>query len=124
MKKDKADSRQEGARRTFSSRRARKPVDMKVLRDEIRELVGSNALAMVQTAMEEVDKGHYLAMKYLFEMIGLFPESAASSEEAPEGESLARTLLRRLQLPEVEAAPDAASSNTPVETVIPSDPVK
>ncbi len=36
--------------------------------------------------MDEVEKGHYLAMKYLFEMIGLCPATA------PEG-PLARRLL-------------------------------
>jgi hypothetical protein len=53
---------------------------------------------MVETTMDEVDKGHYLAMKYLFEMVGLCP--ATSPEEAPEEDSLAKTLLRRLGLPE------------------------
>ena len=53
---------------------------------------------MVETTIEEVGKGHYLAMKYLFEMIGLYP--GAAQEEAPVDDSLARTLLRRLGLPE------------------------
>ena len=48
--------------------------------------------------MEEVNKGHYLAMKYLFEMVGLCP--ATTPEEAPQEDSLAKTLLRRLGLPE------------------------
>jgi hypothetical protein len=39
-----------------------------------------------------------MAMKYLFEMIGLYP--GAAPEEAPVEDSLARTLLRRLGLPE------------------------
>ncbi len=37
-------------------------------------------------------------MKYLFEMIGLYP--AAAQEERQSEDSLARTLLRRLGLPE------------------------
>ena len=37
-------------------------------------------------------------MKYLFEMIGLYP--AATQEETQGEDSLARTLLRRLGLPE------------------------
>ena len=53
---------------------------------------------MVEITISEVDKGHYAAMKYLFEMIGLYP---AAAQEEPQGEdSLARTLLRRLGLPE------------------------
>jgi hypothetical protein len=53
--------------------------------------------------MDEVDKGHYLAMKYLFEMIGLCP--ATIPEVALQEDSLASTLLRRLKLPE-ETMPD------------------
>ena len=47
--------------------------------------------------MDEVDKGHHLAMKYLFERIGLCP--ATPEGPLPE-DSLAKTLLRRLRLRE------------------------
>ena len=50
-------------------------------------------------------------MKYLFEMIGLYP---ATEQEAPLGEeSLARTLLQRLSLPEA----------SPVENPVTNDSV-
>ena len=55
-------------------------------------------MPMVEITISEVDKGHYAAMKYLFEMIGLYP--AAAPEETEGEDSLARTLLRRLGLPE------------------------
>jgi len=58
----------------------------------------SAAGVLVAKAISEVDKGHYSAMKYLFEMIGLYP--AASQEETQGEDSLARTLLRRLGLPQ------------------------
>jgi hypothetical protein len=58
---------------------------------------------MVKTTIGEVDKGRFLAMKLLFEMVGLYP--AAGEEESPVADSMAKTLLRRLQLPE-ELAPD------------------
>jgi hypothetical protein len=73
-------------------------VDLGVVREQIRDLVGNRAVAMVETTMGEVKKGHYLAMKYLFEMVGLCP--ATSPEEAVEEDSLAKTLLRRLNLSE------------------------
>ena len=79
-------------------RKALKQVDLSVVREQITNLVGNRAVDMVETTMDEIDKGHYLAMKYLFEMIGLCP--ATTPEEAPEEDSLARTLLRRLRLPE------------------------
>jgi hypothetical protein len=68
------------------------------VRERIANLVKSNAIGMVQKTIELVNVGHYAAMKYLFEMIGLFP--APPLEESPEEDSLARTLLRGLGLSE------------------------
>jgi len=75
-----------------------KPVDLAGIRRQITDLVGNGAVGMVEATMEEVGKGHYLGMKYLFEMIGLYP--ATSGDDAPREDSLAATLLRRLGLPE------------------------
>jgi len=80
------------------SKQALKRIDLGVVREQITNLVGNRAVEMVETTMEEVGKGHYLAMKCLFELIGLSP--AATAEEASEEDSLAKILLRRLQLPE------------------------
>ena len=95
-----------GCRRSKKSspapKQALKRVDLGVVREQITNLVGNRAVEMVETTMDEVDKGHYLAMKYLFEMVGLCP--AASPDEAPEEDSLAKTLLRRLGLPEETSA--------------------
>jgi hypothetical protein len=85
-------------------RRALKRVDLGVVRERITNLVGNSALDMVKTTMREVNNGHYLAMKYLFEMIGLCP--ATTPEGIVQEDSLAKTLLRRLRLPE-ETHPEA-----------------
>jgi hypothetical protein len=80
---------------------AKKPlkhIDLGPVQEHITNLVGNRAIAMVETTMDEVDKGHYLAMKYLFEMVGLFP--ATTPEIAPQEDSLAKTLMRRLGLPD------------------------
>ena len=79
-------------------RQALKRVDLRVVGEQITNLVGNRAIEMVEITMDEVDKGHYLAMKYLFEMIGLCP--ATPPEGAPEEDSLAKTLLQRLNLSE------------------------
>jgi|SRR5579863_10077828 len=81
-----------------AQKKALKQVDLAVVGGQITNLVGNSAVEMVQITMGEVKKGHYLAMKYLFEMIGLCP---ATTPEGPLPEdSLAKTLLRRLRLPE------------------------
>jgi hypothetical protein len=79
-----------------------KQVDLGHVRERITNLVGNGAVKMVRTTIKEVDNGHYLAMKCLFEMIGLYPATAA--DEGLQEDSLAKTLLRRLRLPE-EATP-------------------
>jgi len=96
--------------------KALKQVDLAVVRGQITNLVGNRAVKMVTATMNEVDKGHYLAMKYLFEMIGLCPATA------PEGplpeDSLAKTLLRRLKLPE------ETDTGTEVTQEFAADPVE
>jgi hypothetical protein len=79
-------------------RNALKRVDLAIIGEHITNLVGNRAIEMVELTMDEVAKGHYLAMKYLFEMIGLCP--ATAPQAAHQEDSLAETLLRRLRIPE------------------------
>jgi hypothetical protein len=76
------------------------PVDLSALRLQVTELVARNAVSMVQQAIDAVkEEGQYQAIKYLFEMIGLYP--AAVGDESEAHSSLAQTLLERLGLTEV-----------------------
>lgn len=71
--------------------------ELGALRQKITELVAQNAVAMVQQAIDAVrEEGQYQAIKYLFEMIGLYP--AVGQEESPGQESLAQILLEQLGL--------------------------
>src|SRR6185437_16457730 len=72
--------------------------DLGEIRRHIDDMVGNGAIGMVETTIDQVSKGHYLGMKYLFEMIGLYP--ATSTNDSAEEDSLAAVLLRRLGLPE------------------------
>ena len=76
----------------------REAPDLAEIRRHIADIVGNGAVGMVETTIDQVGKGHYLGMKYLFEMIGLYP--ATSTNDAAEEDSLAAVLLRRLGLPE------------------------
>jgi hypothetical protein len=99
MNKAKASKARKRPRRAPSvPKKALKKVDLVVIEELITNLVGNRAIEMVEITMDEVDKGHYLAMKYLFEMIGLCP--ATAPEGAIQEDSLAKTLLRRLRFPE------------------------
>jgi len=71
--------------------------DLSALRRRITELVARNAVAMVQQAIDAVkEEGQYQAIKYLFEMIGLYP--ATVEDESEVESSLAQTLLEQLGL--------------------------
>lgn len=72
------------------------PVEIPDVREKIIKIVGNEAPEMVRFMVAAVRKGHYLAMKYLFEMVGLFP--ATASADADCGESLTKTLMRNLGL--------------------------
>ena len=99
MKAAKERTGKQGAKTSSAATKSsRDPVDLAEIRQQITNLVGNGAVGMVETTMEEVGKGHYLGMKYLFELVGLYPATAA--DEAPIQDSMAATLLRRLGLPE------------------------
>ncbi len=94
---------------------ARKPMDLASIRESISRSVGNEATGMVGQTIEEAKKGHYAALKYLFEISGLYPTNG-EPEATGEEESLARILLRRLGLPQAQeegegqgAEPQAAS---------------
>ena len=91
------------------TRKASPPLELADLRRKITELVAQNAIPMVQQAIDAVrEEGQYQAMKYLFEMIGLYP-AAAESESGAE-DSLAQILLTQLGLPERARSDDATGA--------------
>jgi hypothetical protein len=84
------------------------PMDMETLRDHISNMVRGNAETMVQKTIDQVNGGQYQAMKYLFEMIGLFP-ATVTPEDSPE-DSLSGMLLARLGICD-ETAAEAGQTN-------------
>ena len=95
-RKSAAQDRAEAAKRVNS--------DLDGLRQRIRRLVSSKAYGMVNATITEVNnKGNVPALKFLFELIGLYPGNGEEMDEPQD--VLARTLIRRLGLSEPEAAP-------------------
>ncbi len=88
------------------------------LRRQITGLVAKNAVAMVQCAIDGViEDGQYQAIKYLFEMVEIYP--AVVSENGQPEDSLSKILLKHLgvALPEGEQSTGApgAGDRHPVE---------
>ena|SRR5271154_6844757 len=75
-----------------------KQVDLGDVSKQIITLVGTRALDMVNETITQANEGHYLAMKCLFDLIGLCP--ATTPAAAMREDSLAKTLLQRLRIPE------------------------
>src|SRR5881227_1381000 len=75
--------------------------DLSVLRRQVTELVARNAVSMVQQAIDAVrEQGQYQAIKYLFEMIGLYP--AVAQDDLESQDSLAQVLLEQLGLAPIQ----------------------
>jgi hypothetical protein len=99
MKRAKSKRETKDSKTAPSARKgARDAVDLAEIRRQITNLVGNDAVSMVESTIEGVSHGHYLGMKYLFELIGLYPATAADA--APVQDSLAAMLWHRLGLPE------------------------
>lgn len=80
--------------------------DLGSLRQKITELVSHNALTMVQCAIDAVnEEGQYQAIKYLFEMVGLYPAAPGGEDQVED--SMEAILLNRLELAEAEAKKDS-----------------
>ena len=75
------------------------PAELSALRRQITDLVARNAVTMVQNAIDAVnEEGQHQAIKYLFEMVGLYP--AAGGDDSQAEDTLVKTLLRHLGLPD------------------------
>jgi hypothetical protein len=87
--------------------------ELSVVRRKISELVARHAVPMVQQAIDAVrEEGQYQAMKFLFEMVGLYP--ATAQEESPVQESLARLLLDQLGLPNIQPGKQVSGGETEI----------
>lgn len=75
------------------------PVNLEDVRERVRRIIADKAEAMTTANAEEASKGHLVQLKYLFEVLGLYPAIAAEEKEAPERNDLARVLLKRFDFP-------------------------
>jgi hypothetical protein len=121
MKRAKDKTSAKGSNKASPARRGvQKAVDLAAIRQQITNMVGNDAVGMVETTIEEVGKGHYLGMKYLFEMVGLYP-ATTSGDGALVSDSMAATLLRRLGLPEAPLPEEKVTKDVETPTTVSDD---
>jgi hypothetical protein len=95
------------------SKQAGPAEELSDLRRKISDLVARNAVPMVQQAIDAVrEEGQYQAIKYLFEMIGLYP--AIAQEDSESQDPLAQLLLEQLGVSGVQPGQSAAPRRTEV----------
>ena len=76
-----------------------KKIDREAVREKVASMVASEVEDMVNAAIGEGNKGHFQAMKYLFEVAGIFP--AGQTPEGDEREtSFSELLCKQLELAE------------------------
>lgn len=98
MAKAKAKSRVRGVKGK-AGKRGTKAVDIARIRQALTRMVAHQAGEMVKAAIDDAKKGHSPSIKYLFEMIGLYPALAETEQEEKREMSLAELFCRELGLP-------------------------
>lgn len=95
-KKGKKTSKKKATRK----RTSRKPVDAAKVREEIAGMVKSGAKDITEAVMDQAKHGQLAPAKYLFEVAGVYPPSTDGSLATSHEDSLAKTLLDRMNVPD------------------------
>jgi len=105
-----------------NARKLKKDLNPAEVRKDIAQMVDSAAATMAQAVIDEGKKGQLATVRYLFEMAKIYPEATDGSQATAEEDSLAKTLLRRLDLPDEPVMRDEEDSPNgviPVEKAAP-----
>ena len=90
---------------------AKGPVSLEEVRERVRRVIAAKAEEMTSANIEEASKGNLSPLKYLFEVLGLYPATAGEEAEPADGNDLARVLLKRFDFP--SQGPADEESNEP-----------
>jgi hypothetical protein len=98
-------TKKKASSRKKSSRAKKSPAaDFRAVRQQVKNVVCDKASAIATAVAEEVgNKAQVASMKTLFELVGLFPESAEEREAAGDDQALAKILLERMGLSDAPA---------------------
>src|SRR5260370_32550760 len=125
MKKKKAKSKASGKKTTTKSTKATETKELnpaQVLKD-ISALVEAEAAELAVAVIGEGMKGQLSPVKFLFEMAHIFPPPTDESETSKDEDSLAETLLDRLNIPKRPLVHDELQKEEDEDVVV-SQPKK
>ena len=71
------------------------------VRKDISLMVEEEATSMAKAVIDAGKAGQLAQVKYLLELAKIFPAATDEGQGTPEGDSLAKTLLNRLNIPDV-----------------------
>ena len=117
QKKTKQNVAAKKASKKKRSPKPKKEPNSAEVRKNISAMVKTDAEEMAQAVIEEGKKGQLAPVKYLFELCRIFPPSTDGNETTKEEDSLAKTLLNRLDLPDEPIVRD--EDDMPVRVAIP-----
>lgn len=119
-KKVKGKATKKKAAKTKSVGKSKKELNPAEVREDIAQMVKSEAALMAEAVIGEGKKGQLATVKYLWEVAKIFPESTDGSQASADEECLAKTLLRRLDLPENPVGRD--EEDLPKPAIAPATP--
>ncbi len=91
------------------------PIDPDQLREQMAQLVRTEAAKIVQGAIEKAKNGHYCLTKLLFSLAGLYP--APVKQDGTPDNSLAEIFFRELGIPLPEPEAKMLPSEAPVVVI-------
>jgi len=100
--------------------RAKKEMNPTEVRKGLSKLVGTHATKMTKAVISQGETGQLAPVKFLLEMANIYPSVTDGGEATTEEESLAQTLLRRLEIPLTPVAADEYEKECGDTVVIPA----
>ena len=96
----KAAKKVKRARKKTASKKTKSvPVNIQALRERVRTVVAEKLDDMTEAVADEAAKGHVTQLKYLFEVVGLYPAVEGTSPAPEDSNDLAKKLLDSFQFP-------------------------
>ena len=119
-RKDKTKNPSKKITRKASSKNANdKELNPEELRKDLAKMVEAEAEDLAHAVIEEGKKGQLATVKYLFEMAHIFPQPPEGTVSNADEESLAKTLLDRLNVPDQPVVHDLYERGEEVMVIAP-----